>query len=206
MKRTVNIRTGPGENYPVIGQLQKNEQQQLVGANGDFTWYVIDFRQQQGWLSASLVTVFGDVRSLPVVASPPTPTPSETPLATAIPPATSTPIPPQLADLALVSATLNPSVLKSGQPFTLAVTVKNQGNLDAGAFAVGTSFLPGNVYSAVNVAGLAAGAQTTVNLTGTVTGSGDFTIAIVLDLNNQVDEGSTGEANNKPQLSYHVDP
>jgi uncharacterized repeat protein (TIGR01451 family) len=106
----------------------------------------------------------------------------------------------------MVSAILNPPVPKSGQPFTLAVTVKNQGNLDAGSFAVATSFLPGNVYSAVNIGGLAVGAQTTVNLTGTVTGSGDFTIDIVLDLNNQVDEGPSGEANNKPQFSYHVDP
>jgi len=39
-----------------------------------------------------------------------------------------------------------------------------------------------------------------------VTGSGNFTIAIVIDLNNQVDEGPSGEANNKPQFSYSVNP
>ena len=206
MKSTVNVRTGPGENYPVIGQLQKNEQQQLIGANADFSWYVIDFRQQQGWLSASFVTVFGDVHTLPVVAAPATPIPSETPPATAVPPATATPMPPQFADLVMVSATMNPPSPKSGQPFTLAVTIKNQGAVDAGPFAVATSFLPGNVYSAANVGSLAAGAQTTVNLSGTVSGSGDFTIAIVLDLNNQVDEGPNGKANNKPQFSYHVNP
>ncbi len=203
MKSNVNVRTGPGDNYPVIGQLKKGEQQPLIGASADFKWYVIDFRQQQGWLLASLVTVFGDVNSLPVIAPPPTPIPSATPLP---PPATATPVPPSFADLVMVSATMNPPVPTSGQPFTLAVTIKNQGSRDAGPFAVATSFLPGNVYSAVNVGGLAAGAQNTVVLAGTVTGSGDFTIAIVIDLNNQVDEGPTGKANNKPQFSYHVNP
>ncbi len=209
MKGVVNVRTGPGENYPVIGQLKRNEQQQLIGASGDFQWYVIDFRGQQGWLASSLVTVFGDVNSLPVIAPPPTPIPSATPPATTTPlppPPTATPAPPQFADLVLGTATMNPAVVKSGQPFTLVVTIINQGSRDAGAFAVGTSFLPGDVYSAVNVNGLAAGAQTTVNLPGTVTGSGNFTIAIVLDLNNQVDEGPNGEANNKPQFSYSVNP
>ncbi len=203
MKSNVNVRTGPGDNYPVIGELKKGEQQPLIGASADFKWYVIDFRQQQGWISASLVTVFGDVNSLPVIAPPPTPIPSATPLA---PPATATLVPPSFADLVMVSATMNPPVPTSGQPFTLAVIIKNQGSRDAGPFAVGTSFLPGNVYSAVNVGGLAAGAQNTVVLSGTVTGSGDFTIAIVIDLNNQVDEGPAGEANNKPQFSYHVNP
>jgi subtilase family serine protease len=66
--------------------------------------------------------------------------------------------------------------------------------------------LPGDVYSAATINGLAAGAQTTVNLNGTVTGSGNFTIAIVIDLNNQVDEGPAGETNNKPQFSYSVNP
>jgi ABC-type branched-subunit amino acid transport system substrate-binding protein/uncharacterized protein YraI len=200
MKNTVNIRTGPGENYPVIGKFQKNEQQQLIGANGDYTWFVINFRQQQGWISASLVDVFGNVSTLPVIAAPPTPVPSP------LPPATLTPVAQQYADLTFVSAVLNPPVPKSGQPFTMTVTIKNQGTRDAGAFAIATSFMPGSVYSAVNVAGLAAGAQVAVNLTGTVTGSGDFTIEVVIDLNNQVDEGPNGKTNNKPQVTYHVNP
>jgi uncharacterized protein YraI len=205
MKSTVNVRTGPGEAYPVIGQLKQNEQQLLVGASADFQWYVINFREQQGWIAANLVSVFGAVNTLPVIAPPPTPVPSVTPVA---PPATATPAPavPQFADLVMTSATMNPAIVKSGQPFTLSVTVMNQGSRDAGQFAVATSFMPGDVYSAAVVNGLAAGAQTTVNLPGTVNGSGNYTIAIVLDLNNQVDEGPAGEANNKPTYSYTVTP
>ncbi|MEP7287478.1 MAG: ABC transporter substrate-binding protein [Chloroflexota bacterium] len=199
MKNTINVRSGPGANYDVIGQLKKNEQQQLVGANQDLSWYVINFRQQQGWISAPLVSVFGDARTLPVVAAPPTPIPSPTPLATA----TST-APPQ-ADIILVSASMNPPVPQPGVPFTLLAVIKNQGNIDAPAFAIATSFKPGDVYSAVNLPGLGAGQQTTISLTGTVNGTGIEKIGIVLDLNKQVDEGPNGEANNLPEFAYKVD-
>lgn len=205
-KSLVNIRSGPGENYPVIGQLQRGEQQPIIGANENFSWYVINFRQQQGWVSSNFVTVFGDVRSLPLVAPPPSPVPTQLPPPTAIPLASATPIAAQYADLVLVNTLLNPAIPNSGQPFTLVMTVQNQGTRDAGAFAVAASFLPGNVYNAVNVSGLAAGAQISINMTQTVTGSGEFGIAIVLDLNNQVDEGPAGEANNKPLFSYRVNP
>jgi len=90
-------------------------------------------------------------------------------------------------------------------PFALSVVVKNQGQKDAGTFAVATSFEPGAVYAGTNIAGLPAGQQTTVTLNATVNGTGIYTIAIVLDLNSQLDEGSNGEGNNKPQYSYKID-
>ncbi|HEX2905544.1 MAG TPA: ABC transporter substrate-binding protein, partial [Phototrophicaceae bacterium] len=46
-----NVRSGPGLSYDVIGQLQQNEQVQVIGANLDFSWLVIQFRGQQGWVS-----------------------------------------------------------------------------------------------------------------------------------------------------------
>lgn len=199
MKSTVNVRTGPGTVYGVIGQLRKGDQEQLVGASGDFKWYVINFRQQQGWISASLVDVFGDIKTLPVVAAPPTPIPSPTPLAT------NTPAPPPQADIIMVSATLNPPIPQPGQPFTLSVLIKNQGNIDAPAFAVATTFEPGGKYTAANLPGLGAGQQTQVDLSNTVGGTIVHTLAVVLDLNNQVDEGPNGEANNKPTFTYRID-
>ncbi len=200
VRANVNVRTGPGQIYPVIGQLRRGERVQFVGANTDFTWYVINFRAQQGWVSASFFTdLFGNIRDLPIIAPPPTPVPTPTP------PATFTPSPQPFADLIMVSATMNPPVPQPGVPLTLSVVVKNNGNADAGEFAVATSFKPGEVYTAVVVPGLPAGQQTQVNLTNTVNGTGIFTIAIVLDLNNQVNEGPNGEANNKPEFSYRVD-
>jgi len=199
MKGTVNVRNGPGANYLVIGQLRKGDQVPLIGASADFKWYVINFRQQNGWISADLVTVFGDARTLPVVAAPPTPIPSATPLASA------TPAPPALADIIMLSAAMNPPVPQPGQPFTLHVTIKNQGSADAGPFAVATSFKPGDKYTAANVPGLGAGQTTAVDLTNTVDGTGTYTVAIVLDLNKQVDEGPAGEANNSPTFTYKID-
>jgi ABC-type branched-subunit amino acid transport system substrate-binding protein len=198
-KGTVNIRIGPGSVYPVIGQLKRNEQIPLIGASADLQWYVVNYRQQQGWISASLVSVFGDLRTLPVIAPPPTPIPTPTPLPTPTP----TPVP--YADLIMLSAVFSPAVPQPGMPFTLSVVVKNQGNADAGQFAVATSFQPGNVYTAAIVPGLPAGQQTTVNLTATVGGTTVSTIAVVLDLNNQVDEGPNGKANNKPEITYRID-
>ncbi len=198
-KQNVNIRTGPGTVYPVIGQLKKGDQVPLIGASADFKFLVFTYRQQQGWIQASFVTIFGDVRTLPVFAPPPTPIPTPTPLATL------TPSPVPYADLVMVSATLNPAVPQPGLPFTLTVVVMNQGKADAGQFAVAISFQPGSVYSAAIVPGLAAGQQTSINLTATVAGTTVSTDAVVLDLNNQVDEGPNGKANNKPEISYRID-
>lgn len=191
-----NVRTGPSINYPVIGQLEAGEQRRVIGANLELTWVVIDFRGQQGWMAASLLDFFGDLDSLPIITPPPTPTP---------PPPTTTPTPTPTADVIIVSAT--PNRLTLGSPFTLNVTVRNQGRANAGAFAVAATFQPGGIYSAVNLNGLAAGQQTTVNLMGTLTGStGNYSVVIVADLNDQVNEGPTGEANNDDFLfNYSVD-
>ncbi len=199
VKNTVNVRSGPGTVYPVIGQLRRGQQYRLIGTNTDGTWVVITFNNQQGWVAASFMDIFGDIHTLPIIAAPPTPVPSPTP------PATLTPTAPPFADLVMVSATLNPPIPQPGVPMTLAVVLKNQGSADAGQFAVATSFMPGQVYTAAVVPGLPAGQQTTVNLTNTVNGTGIFTIAIVIDLNNQVNEGPNGKANNKPEFSYRVD-
>lgn len=198
----LNVRAGPGTVYPIIGRLNRNERVELIGANTDFTYYVIIFRQRQAWISGDrtlLRIISGDRRTLPLVEPPPTPTPRPTRTPTF------TPTPEPFPDIVLVTANLVPPIPAPGQPFTLQVTIRNQGGLNAGEFAVATAFDPGQVYSAQIVPGLAVGAQTTVNLTGTVTGTGNFTIAIVLDLNAQVDEGPLGEENNKPNFSYKID-
>jgi hypothetical protein len=61
------------------------------------------------------------------------------------------------------------------------------------------------VYTAGIVPGLPAGAQTSISLNATLSGTGLFTVALVLDLNREVDEGPTGEANNEPTFSYKID-
>jgi len=188
----------------VIGQFRRGAQVKLIGANADYTWFVFNFNQRLAWITGerNLVSFFGDPRSLPFVEPPPLPTATLTP--TPVPP-TLTFTPQPLPDLVMLNAVLSPPIPQPGQPFTLTVTVQNQGQADAGEFAVATSFQPGNVYSAAIVSGLPAGQITNVNLTATVAATGVETIAIVLDLNQQVNEGPSGEANNQPLFSYRVD-
>lgn len=199
--RLVNVRTGPGRAYDVIGQLNNGEQVKLTGANSDLTWFTFVFREQQAWITGdtSLISLFGDPRTLPVVQPPPLPT------ATALPSSTSTVTPEPRADITFISATLNPPIPQPGQPFQLSVTVQNIGTVNAGEFAIATSFKPGDVYAAQVVAGLPVGQQITVLLSATVNGTGSENIAIVIDLNKQIDEGAAGEANNEIPFSYKID-
>jgi ABC-type branched-subunit amino acid transport system substrate-binding protein/uncharacterized protein YgiM (DUF1202 family) len=194
-----NVRSGPSTIYSVLGTLNFGDQAEVVGASVDYEWVVINFRGQQGWLAVYLLDVFGDLNSVPIIAAPPTPTPL---------PATPTPLGPTVApnpDIVIVSAT--PNTITVGIPFNIQVTVRNQGGVNAGPFAVAASFPPDNLYSAVNLSGLAALQQTVISLTGTLTGgTGRQTAIIVADLNNQVAEGTAGEANNNAfSFSYMVD-
>lgn len=193
---SLNVRRGPGTNYDVIGRLRQNDVVQVVGIIQGGDWLVINFAQQQGWIVANLVTINGSLTTVPVIEPPPSPTP---------PPATATPTAQPFPDLVVLSTVFNPPQPKSGQPFTVSVVIRNQGLANAGSFAVAASFLPGNVYAAQNVPGLAAGAATTVNLTATVTGPGTYTVAIVVDLNHEVNQGPNKKSNEFP-VSYTVVP
>ncbi len=200
ISRVQNVCTGPSTVFDVIGQLERDEQVQLIGASADFSWLVIRFRGQQGWIAnlENLNSVFGDLDSLPVVASPPTPTPaaSPTPVATPVP---------QLADIVIESASVSPNPIRPNQNATVSVTVANRGGADAGQFAVATTLQPGNVYTATTIDSLGAGQTTTINLNGTLSNTGNYSVVIVADLNNQILEGSGEDNNNTFNFSYRVE-
>jgi ABC-type branched-subunit amino acid transport system substrate-binding protein/uncharacterized protein YgiM (DUF1202 family) len=195
---TLNVRSGPGTNYSIVGRLSENDQVPVIGRNADFTWLVIQYRGQVAWITSEFVSIFdpGNLQlSLPIVQPPATPTPS----------ATSVQAEP---DIVITNITLAPaSPIPTNVLFTATITVQNRGGSAAGTFAVASTFLPGNIYSAQNIpAGLAPTATTTVNLSVTFTQTGNVTnLAIVADLNNQVAEGATGETNNIYNISYKVD-
>ncbi len=195
-----NVRTGPSTDFPVIGQLEEGEQVQVIGANNDFTWLVIEFRGQQAWIAnlQTLNEIFGDLDTVPLVVPPPTPTPV----------ATRTPSPttaPQVADIQIQAAAVSPNPIRPGQSFNVSVTVRNVGNTDAGSFAVAATFQPGNVFTSSSIGSLAAGSTTTVTLSGTLSNTGNYSTVIVADLNDQVREGNGENNNNDFSLSYRVD-
>jgi len=188
------VRVGPGLNYDILGQLQEGEQAQVIGATVDFSWVAINFRGTTGWLSRPILDLVGDTTTVPVLTPPPSPTPL---------PATATPTAPPQPDIVVVSAT--PNRITIGVPFTVTVVVRNQGGSNAGQFAVAASFEPGSVFTAFTFDGLAAGSEQTITFTGTLTGStGPQNVTIVADLNNQVNEGTQGEANNSAFILTYV--
>jgi branched-chain amino acid transport system substrate-binding protein len=207
-----NVRTGPGLEYDTLGQLQQGETRRVIGANLDFSWVAIEFRGQNGWLSTApnLLEVIGNRDSVPVLAAPATPTPVLTAtLATTPPPggfATSVPAgDPNFADIVIVAA--SPVELPTGASTNVTITMRNVGGQAAGPFAVAASFAPNSYYSAQNFPGLAAGAEQTFLLpVTTAPNTGSFETAIVADLNNQVNEGPAGEANNNTFVyRYRID-
>lgn len=54
----VNVRTGPGTNYDVIGQIRHGTLYPVIGESGD--WWIINFNGQTGYVSKSVVRVAWD--------------------------------------------------------------------------------------------------------------------------------------------------
>ena len=190
-----NVRSGPGLGYDVIGQVLQDTQLRVLGATVDYSWLVIDFRGQWGWLAAYLVETFGDRSLVPIFQPPATPTPAPT----------ATKAPPREPDLLVLS--VEPSRITLGQATSVNVTILNQGLSAAGNFAIASTLQPGEQYVGVNQPGLGAGQRTTVQLRQTLNGpSGPQSAIIVVDLNQEVNEGPAGEANNQVfSYSYIAD-
>lgn len=75
----INVRSGPGVNYPKVGVLINREEVPAIGKSAGGSWVKIIYvgvKEGVAWVYAPLVRVIGD---LPIVAPPPTPTPRTTP-------------------------------------------------------------------------------------------------------------------------------
>jgi uncharacterized protein YraI len=86
----LNVRSGPGTDYPIIAALQQGEIANITGKNTNGDWWEIALANgQTGWVFGSLVTTAGDTTGVAVAANIPTPPPTATP-APAPPPAATT--------------------------------------------------------------------------------------------------------------------
>ena len=84
----VNIRYGPGVDYPRVGVAQPGQRFKITGAHTQFPWLRIHYPSlpnQQAWIARDLLTISGDLRSLPSLSQ----TRFELPALTATPPAIS---------------------------------------------------------------------------------------------------------------------
>ena len=77
----LNVRSGPGLAYPVLGQISTNNPLAITGRNTDSTWLrVCCIAGKPGWVATGLITVQGSLAALPIVIPPPAAaTPSPTP-------------------------------------------------------------------------------------------------------------------------------
>jgi uncharacterized protein YraI len=68
----VNVRSGPGTEYTIIGKLTPAESLDITGQNGDNDWLRVNFNGQEGWVFLNVVDVNGAIESAPVVEAGPT--------------------------------------------------------------------------------------------------------------------------------------
>ncbi|MGQ9502437.1 MAG: PA14 domain-containing protein [Anaerolineae bacterium] len=88
----LNVRSGPGVAYPILGVLRAGQSAEVSGISADGNWLQIAYARTasgSGWVARRYVIVSGDLSAVPVVPAPPLPTPSPTPTATSTP----TPLP-----------------------------------------------------------------------------------------------------------------
>jgi len=80
----LNLRSGPGVVYDILGVLKRGDCLKVIGRNLAGDWLkVICPDEREGWILCSLLQVNVDVADVPVVQAPPTPTPLYTPTPTA---------------------------------------------------------------------------------------------------------------------------
>jgi hypothetical protein len=74
----VNIRSGPGTAYPVVGALRANDRATITGRNADSSWWQIEAGDgTTGWVAAWVVQAT-QTDGVPVTAAPPPPPPTPT--------------------------------------------------------------------------------------------------------------------------------
>jgi hypothetical protein len=87
----VNVRSGPGTNYPKLGSLDASQSFEILGKNAAGDWLEFVYDGDAAWVSADMVTVSGDLETVEVAQNVPPPPVAVAPR----PQPTSPPPPPQ---------------------------------------------------------------------------------------------------------------
>jgi len=66
----LNVRTGPGTAYPIIGGLSRGDTVEVVGKNTAGTWLRIAYSGQEAWIAAAYVDLTGSLAAVPEVSAP----------------------------------------------------------------------------------------------------------------------------------------
>jgi uncharacterized protein YraI len=63
----VNVRSGPGTEYTILGKLTPVDSLDITGQNADGDWWRVNFNGQEGWVFDTVVEITGAVEGVPVV-------------------------------------------------------------------------------------------------------------------------------------------
>lgn len=196
----VNVRSGPGTAYDIVGALPSGTSARVYGQNDSRTWWYIEFpngSDRYAWVSGSVTTAACIPDNLQYVAAPPLPT--------AVP--TSTFVVALLPDLYVSEYAWLPIPPHMGVPFSVRVGVYNQGNAAAGSFTVKwwmTTSAPSAACS-WNVPSLVAHGGKILQCSYTPGGwNNAYPSRVVVDTGNTVDESNEG--NNTASQPLQVAP
>ena len=64
---TVNLRSGDGPEYTIVGQVEGGDQLFVTGRNSDRSWWFVRVGDIRGWVNGELVAVRGDLTAAPEV-------------------------------------------------------------------------------------------------------------------------------------------
>lgn len=186
----VNVRTGPGTVYDIVGYVPQGGTAPVDGKSADGTWWYIQFPAGpggHGWMAGSVTTATCIPQSLAVIAAPPTPTP--------LPP-TKTPTPTATSSLII----LPPIIILFGDIQLIDVFLNTSGDVAVRVGVNPVSSLSGNMTYKVWVDGILADTQSMALPAGSIVDypgvniSGSHTVKVKLDTPNAYAE--TNEDNN----------
>ena len=81
-QRKLNVHSGPGIEYPVIGTAETGQRFRIVGKDSDESWWQIEYEAQRGWVFGEHVAAADD-ENVPVATDiPPPPPPPTDPVVT----------------------------------------------------------------------------------------------------------------------------
>lgn len=184
----VNIRSAPGADSPIIGQLRRGARFWVTAVTPDYGWLYFSY-----WGKDAYVTANADLISVSVPLS-------DLPGATL---GSNAPLSPGSAQIVLSDYAVNPAVPAPGAPFQIVLTLKNTGSIDAGLFSVAASLAPSGAFVWAPVAKLGAGESGVVTLDDPGEQStGQFSIRVALDVDNSL--GSIGP-DSLPEITYRID-
>ena len=90
----LNVRAGPGTNYPRLGQVTSGYTSDILGRNRDQDWILVNYSSGTGWISADYAQIEGNLNQVEIVEAAPPPSSSSRPAPTPVPPQASNPPPP----------------------------------------------------------------------------------------------------------------